>query len=82
MKMELFIYNLPLGLIIIPVEVKPLTFKVKATAGNTNSMILKYLPDNSWVAEKSTMKFFTKKHIEQLGLQIQNKKPEWFHPYS
>ncbi len=80
-EIALFVYNLPLGLIITPLEVTPLRLDVKAVSGDTNSMILKYLPNNSWTAEKCTMKFFTKKYVEQLGLLIQNKKPEWFHAY-
>ena len=41
-------------------------------------MILKYLPDCSWIAEKATMKFFTKAYIRRLGALIESKKPHFF----
>jgi len=61
-EIALFIYNLPLALIITPLGTESLRIKVNSISGNTNSMITKYLPDNLWIAEKSSMKFFTKKN--------------------
>ena len=40
-------------------------------------MIIKYMPDHTWVAENVTMKFFTEKYIRELGALIESKKQEW-----
>lgn len=72
------VYNLPLGLIVTPVYGSPYRFKIEMIVGEPNPMILKYLPDHSWSAEKVTVKFFTKKYISELGALIEWNRPEWF----
>jgi hypothetical protein len=72
------VYNLSLGLIVTPVGNSPDQFKIEMIKGEPNPMILKYLPDHSWIAEKVTMRFFTKKYISELGALIEGNRPEWF----
>ena len=72
------IYNLSLYLVITPMDSQFQQFKVETLTKGFNVMILKYLPEHSWVAEKVTMKFFTKEYIHKLGKLIEIKKPEWF----
>jgi hypothetical protein len=74
----IWIYNLSLYLVITPMDSKFCRFKVEPVNTGSGMMILKYLADHSWVAEQTTMKFFTKEYIYQLGELIESKRPEWF----
>jgi hypothetical protein len=74
----IWIYNLSLCLVITPLDSKFCRFKVETVSTGSSAMILKYLPDHSWIAEKTTMKFFTKEYIHKLGKLIEIKRPEWF----
>lgn len=76
----IWIYNLSLPLVITPVDSKCRRFRVETISSGPEAMIVKYLPDHSRVAEKATMKFFTKKYIHRLGRLIEIKQPEWFRP--
>jgi hypothetical protein len=75
----IWIYNLSLYLVITPLDAKLCRFKVETVSTGSDVMILKYLPDHSWIVEKTTMKFFTKEYIHQLGKLIEIKRPECFH---
>ncbi len=79
-EIVIFIYNMYMVLIVSPLDAKSMRFKVVSNESVLDDMILKYLPNHTWVAEKSTMKFFTKKYITELGKLIKIKKPEWFKP--
>jgi hypothetical protein len=72
------VYNLSIGVIVTPIDRKFYRFKVAPVNGGAYPMILNYQPDNSWIVEKATMKFFTAKYVRRLGNLIQIKKPEWF----
>jgi hypothetical protein len=53
------------------------SFRVETIAGSANAMIIKYMPDRTWVAENVTMKFFTERYIRELGLLIEGEQHEW-----
>jgi hypothetical protein len=74
----IWIYNLSMSLMVTPIDAKFRRFKVETTNSGTDAMIVKCSRGNSWVAEKATMKFFTKKYVHELGKLIEVKKPEWF----
>lgn len=74
----IWIYNLSLCLVVTPIDTKFHRFKVETLNNGSDFMILKYLPEHFWIAEKVTMKFFTKEYIHQLGKLIEIKRPEWF----
>jgi len=65
-----------LGLIVTPLDTRFSRFKVETAEGGAVPMILKCLPNHSWIVEKTTMKFFTKKYVKQLGALIEGKKKE------
>ena len=69
------IYNSPLALVVTPLAILPYRFLIKTLSERSNSMIIKRLPDHSWVGEMVTMKYFTKKNIQRLGklIEIENK---------
>jgi len=69
----LHIYNAPLTLVVTQLSILPLRFLIKALNGQTNSIIIKRLPDHGWTGELVTMKFFTKKYIQRLGKMIEVK---------
>lgn len=77
-KIIIWIYDLPLSLLVTPLNEKFYRFKVQTINISSDVMILINLPDNSWKSEKRTMKFFTLDYINQLGKLIEAKKPEWF----
>jgi hypothetical protein len=77
-ELNIWIYNLSLYLVVTPLDAKYCHFKVEDASTGSGVMILKYLPDRSWIAEKTSMKFFTKEYIHQLGKLIEIKRPEWF----
>lgn len=77
-EIVIWLYNLSICLMVTPVDTKFCHFKVETADGGSRPMILKYLPDGSWIAEKATMKFFTKEYILRLGALIEAKKPGWF----
>ena len=68
------IYNSPLALVVTPIAMMPYSFLVKTLSNKNNSMIIKRLPNRSWIGEKVTMKYFTKKNIQRLGRLIETKK--------
>jgi hypothetical protein len=68
------IYNSPLALVVTPIAMMPYSFLVKTLSDKSNSMIIKRLPNRSWIGEKVTMKYFTKKNIQRLGRLIETKK--------
>ncbi|HEY4196080.1 MAG TPA: hypothetical protein VGM63_11125 [Mucilaginibacter sp.] len=72
------IYNSPLALIVTPIAMMPYSFIVKTLSGKDNSMIIKRLPNRSWIGEKVTMKYFTKKNIQRLGKLLETKNKELF----
>lgn len=77
-EIVIWVYNLSLCLVVTPIDSKFRRFKVETINQGQDAMIVKYSPGHSWKAEKTTMKFFTKKYIRELGKLIQVKKPEWF----
>jgi hypothetical protein len=70
------IYNSPLALVVTPIAILPYSFLVKTLSDKSTSMIIKRLPDRSWIGEKVSMKFFTKKNIQRLGQLIEFKTQE------
>jgi hypothetical protein len=78
-EIVIWIYNLSLQLSVTPMGNTTDRFKIETKEGGENPMIVKYLPDQSWIAEKATMKFFTANYIRELGQLIERKKPEWFY---
>jgi len=74
----IWIYNLSLSLVVTPIDPKFRRFKVETNGSGPDAMIVKCLRGHSWIVEKATMKFFTKKYVHQLGKLIEIKKPEWF----
>jgi hypothetical protein len=70
------IYNSPLALVVTPLAMMPYSFLVKTLSDKGNSMIIKRLPNRSWIGEKVTMKYFTKKNIQRLGRLIETKNKE------
>jgi len=71
-KIVIWIYNLSMDLVVTPSTLHR-RFKVETIAGGANPMIIKYMPDHTWVAENVTMKFFTEKYIRELGALIERK---------
>jgi hypothetical protein len=77
-KIVIWIYNLSMDLVVTPTDgMLHRRFKVETITGEVNPMIIKYMPDHTWVAENVTMKFFTEKYIRELGALIESKKQEW-----
>jgi len=74
----LWIYDHSLRLFVTPIDANSCRFKIETIRNGTGAMILNYSPDHSWVAEKVTMKFFTKDYIHQLGKLIELERPELF----
>lgn len=74
----LWIYDLSLRLMVTPIDDESCRFKIETTCCRADVMILNYLPDHSWNAEKVTMKFFTKAYIHQLGKLIEMERPGLF----
>lgn len=74
----LHIYNSPLALVVTPLAMAPYRFLVKTLNDTGNSMIIKRLPDKSWIGEMVKMKFFTKKNIQRLGKLLETKEKEIF----
>ncbi|MEO6849807.1 MAG: hypothetical protein ABI203_02800 [Mucilaginibacter sp.] len=74
----IWIYNLSLYLVVTPLDANFCHFKVETANIGSGILILKYLPDRSWITEKTTMKFFTKAYTHKLGKLIEVKRPEWF----
>ena len=70
------IYNSPLALVVTPLAMMPYSFLVKTLSDKSNSMIIKRLPNRSWIGERVTMKYFTKKNIQRLGRLIETKNKE------
>ena len=70
------IYNSPLALVVTPLAMMPYSFLVKTLGNKGNSMIIKRLPNRSWIGERVTMKYFTKKNIQRLGRLIETKNKE------
>jgi hypothetical protein len=70
------IYNSPLALVVTPIAMMPYSFLVKTLSNKSNSMIIKRLPNRSWIGEKVTMKYFTKKNIQRLGRLLETKNKE------
>ena len=77
-EIVIWVYNLSLCLVVTPIDAKFRRFKVETINSTQDAMIVKYSPGHSWVAEKATMKFFTKKYIRELGKLIKIERPEWF----
>lgn len=77
-KIVIWIYNLSMELIVTPVvSSRNCHFKVETITGEAKPMIIKYMPDQTWVAENVTMKFFTEKYIREMGASIESKNLEW-----
>jgi hypothetical protein len=76
------VYNLSLDLLVTPTDNQFYRFKVEIVNGGDIPMVFKYQPDHSWILEKATMKFFTKKYVAQLGALVQIKRPEWFNQHA
>ncbi len=74
----LHIYNSPLALVVTPLAMASYSFLVKTLNDAGNSMIIKRLPDKSWIGERVKMKFFTKKNIQRLGQLLEKKEKEIF----
>jgi hypothetical protein len=74
----LHIYNSPLALVVTPLAMAPYSFLVKTLNYAGNSMIIKRLPDKSWIGERVKMKFFTQKNIQRLGQLLEKKEKEIF----
>ena len=74
----LHIYNSPIALVVTPLAMAPYSFLVKTLNDMGNSMIIKRLPDKSWIGEMVKMKFFTKKNIQRLGKLLETKEKEIF----
>ena len=72
------IYNSPLALVITPIAMIPYGFLVKTLSDKSNSMIIKRLPDRSWIGEMVNKKYFTKKNIQRLGKLIESRNKELF----
>jgi hypothetical protein len=72
------IYNSPLALVVTPMAMIPYCFLVKTLGEKSNSMLIKRLPDRSWIGEMVTKKYFTKKNIQRLGKLIETKNKELF----
>lgn len=77
-SLVLQVYNLPLALVVTPLASIPYCFIVKTLNHTGNAMVIKRLPDRSWVGEMVTMKYFTKKNIQRLGRLIEMKNKEMF----
>jgi len=78
----IWIYNQSLSLVVTPIDSRFRRFKVETVNSSTESMIVEYSPAHFWFVEKTTMKFFTKEYIHQLGKLIETKRPELFQPKS
>lgn len=72
----LHIYNSHLPLVVTPLAMAPYSFLVKTLNDKGNSMIIKRLPDKTWIGEMVKMKFFTKKNIQRLGKLLETKQKE------
>ena len=72
----LHIYNSPLALVVTPLAMVPYAFLVKTLNDRASSMIIRRLPDKSWIGEKVKMKFFTKQNIQRLGKLLETKEKE------
>ena len=73
-KIVIWIYNLSMDLVVTPMDsTLHHRFKVETITGEANPMIIKCMPDHTWVAENVTMKFFTEKYIRELGALIERK---------
>jgi len=68
------IYNFSLPLVVTFIALSPYCFHVKTMGESSNSMIIKRLPDHSWIGEKVTMKYFTNENIQLLGKTIESEK--------
>ncbi|EHQ30992.1 hypothetical protein [Mucilaginibacter paludis] len=77
-EINIQVYNMPLSVIVTPIDSKFCRFKVETVRGKAQPMILTYRPDCSWIVEQASMKFFTLAYVGKLGALIKNKKPEWF----
>ena len=77
-EIKMAIYNSYLKLIVTPLDNKFHRFQIKTMGTIPDVMILKYTPDESWSAEKVSMKYFTKGYIAQLGRLIETKKHDQF----
>jgi len=77
-EINLWIYGMSLRLLVTPIDTKRCHFKVEAVCSSSDAMILTYSQGHSWVAKKTTMKFFTKEYIHQLGKLIEMERPELF----
>jgi hypothetical protein len=75
-EIMLWIYNLSMRLVVTPLDSKFYRFRVDTVSSGHGAVILKFLPDHSWVAEQVSMKCFTKEYIHQLGKLIEIKKAE------
>lgn len=72
----LHIYNSNLQLVITPLAMGSYSFLVKTLNDTGNGMIIKRLPNKTWIGEMVKMKFFTKKNIQLLGKLLETKQKE------
>jgi len=72
------IYSSALAFIVTRISARPYRFKVETAVGEPHATVLKLLPDNNWIAEQVSMKYFTKRNILRLGALIEREKLKWF----
>jgi hypothetical protein len=76
--MVIEVYNFPLPLVVTPKTIPPYCFHIKTVGESSNTMIIKRLPDHSWIGEMVTMKYFTKENIQLLGKIIESENQRMF----
>jgi hypothetical protein len=72
------IYSSAMAFIITRISARPYRFKIETTVGEPHATVLRLLPDNNWIAEQVSMKYFTKRNIRRLGALIEKEKLKWF----